>query len=163
MASVRTCRAFIPAMREAGWGRVIPISSEDAVQPYLEEMPYCACKAAMLNLAKALSKAYAKDGVLVNTVSPAYIATLMTDTMMEKRSQQMGVSFDQAIASFLKQNRSHIELKRRRRPEEVADVIDIVLSDQVLYSALAIWWTVVHSRVCDRAAVYFQACSACCS
>jgi NAD(P)-dependent dehydrogenase (short-subunit alcohol dehydrogenase family) len=139
MATVRTCRAFIPAMREAGWGRVILLSSEDAVQPYPEEMPYCACKAGVLNLAKNLSKAYAQDGVLVNTVSPAYIATPMTDTMMEKRSQQMGVSLDQAIASFLEQNRPHLELKRRGRPEEVADVITFLCSERSSFVLGANW------------------------
>ncbi|AVH69497.1 SDR family NAD(P)-dependent oxidoreductase [Nostoc sp. 'Lobaria pulmonaria (5183) cyanobiont'] len=130
MAAVRTCRAFIGAMRQTGWGRVILISSEDALQPYPEEMPYCACKAAVLNLAKNLSKAYAKDGVLVNAVSPAYIATPMTDAMMEKRSKQLGVSFDQAIDSFLDEQRPHIELKRRGKAEEVAAVIAFLCSEQ---------------------------------
>ncbi|MEH2071641.1 MAG: SDR family oxidoreductase [Nostoc sp.] len=130
MATVRTCRAFIGAMRKAGWGRVILISSEDALQPYPEEIPYCACKAAVLNLAKNLSKAYAKDGVLVNAVSPAYIATPMTDAMMEKRSKQLGVSFDEAIDSFLEEQRPHIELKRRGKPEEVAAVIAFLCSEQ---------------------------------
>lgn len=130
MATVRTCRAFIPGMREVGWGRVILISSEDAVQPYPEELPYCACKAGVLNLAKGLSKAYAKDGVLVNTVSPAYIATPMTDAMMEKRSKQMDVSFGEVIDSFLDEQRPHIELKRRGKPEEVAAVIAFLCSEQ---------------------------------
>ncbi|MBW4686743.1 MAG: SDR family oxidoreductase [Komarekiella atlantica HA4396-MV6] len=130
MAAVRICRAFIPLMREVGWGRVVLISSEDAVQPYPEEVPYCACKAAVLNLAKNLSKAYAKDGVLVNTVSPAYIASPMTDAMMKKRSQQLGVNFDEAIASFLDEQRPHIELKRRGKPEEVAAVIAFLCSEQ---------------------------------
>ncbi|MEH2252406.1 SDR family NAD(P)-dependent oxidoreductase [Nostoc sp.] len=130
MTTVRTCRAFIGAMRKAGWGRVILISSEDALQPYPQEIPYCACKAAVLNLAKNLSKAYAKDGVLVNAVSPAYIATPMTDAMMEKRSKQMGVSFNEAINSFLDEQRPHIELKRRGKPEEVAAVIAFLCSEQ---------------------------------
>ncbi|MEH2459907.1 SDR family NAD(P)-dependent oxidoreductase [Nostoc sp.] len=130
MATVRTCRAFIGAMRETGWGRVILVSSEDALQPYPEEIPYCACKAAVLNLAKNLSKAYAKDGVLVNAVSPAYIATPMTDAMMEKRSKQLGVSFHEAIDSFLDEQRPHIELKRRGKPEEVAAVIAFLCSEQ---------------------------------
>jgi 3-oxoacyl-[acyl-carrier protein] reductase len=130
MGAVRTCRTFIPAMREAGWGRVILISSEDALQPYPEEMPYCACKAAILNFAKNLSKAYAKDGVLVNTVSPAFIATPMTDAMMEKQSKEMGISFDEAVSDFLDKNRPHLELKRRGRPEEVAAAIAFLCSEQ---------------------------------
>jgi NAD(P)-dependent dehydrogenase (short-subunit alcohol dehydrogenase family) len=130
MSAVRVCRAFIPAMQSAGWGRVILIASEDALQPYPEEVPYCACKAAVLNLAKTLSKAYAKDGILVNSVSPAYIATPMTDAMMEKRSQQLGVSFDAAITSFLKEDRPNLELKRRGKAEEVANVIAFLCSER---------------------------------
>ena len=139
MAAVRTCRAFIPSMREAGWGRVVFISSEDAVQPYPDELPYCACKAGVLSLAKGLSKAYGKDGVLVNTVSPAFIATPMTDKMMEKRSEKMGVSFDEAIATFLDEERPHLELKRRGKPEEVASVITFLCSEQASFVLGANW------------------------
>jgi NAD(P)-dependent dehydrogenase (short-subunit alcohol dehydrogenase family) len=123
MAAVRMCRVFIPMMREAGWGRVVLIGSEDAMQPYTDEMPYCAAKAALLNLTKNLSKAYATDDVLVNSVSPAFIATPMTDKMMEKRAQKMDVSFDEAIATFLEQKRPHLVLKRRGKAKEVAAVI----------------------------------------
>ncbi len=73
MAGVRATRAFIPHMRKAGWGRIVLFSSEDAVQPYIEELPYAAAKAGVLNLAKGLSKAYGPDGgVLVNaSVGPS--------------------------------------------------------------------------------------------
>ncbi|MEO1093807.1 MAG: SDR family oxidoreductase [Cyanobacteria bacterium J06638_28] len=128
MAAVRVCRTFIPLMRESGWGRVVLVSSEDAVQPYTDEMPYCAAKAGVLNLAKNLSKACAKDGVLVNSVSPAFIATPMTDAMMEKRAQELGVSFDEAIATFLKEKRPHLELQRRGKAQEVAAVITFLCS-----------------------------------
>lgn len=133
MAAVRMCRVFIPMMREAGWGRVVLIGSEDAVQPYTDEMPYCAAKAALLNLTKNLSKAYAADGVLVNSVSPAFIATPMTDNMMEKRSEKMGVGFDEAIASFLEQKRPHLVLKRRGQAQEVAAVIAFLCSNQASF------------------------------
>lgn len=139
MAAVRTCRAFIPAMCAAGWGRVILLSSEDAVQPYPDEIPYCASKAAVLALAKSLSKAYAKNGVLINTVSPAFIATPMTDAMMEQRSKQMGIGFDEAIAGFLAQQRPHIELKRRGEPEEVASVIAFLCSEASSFVLGANW------------------------
>lgn len=128
MAAVRVCRAFIPAMQKEGWGRIVLIGSEDAVQPYPDEMPYCAAKAAILNLAKNLSKVYAKDGILVNSVSPAFIATPMTDKMMEKRAEKQGVSFDQAIESFIEEKRPHLELKRRGKAPEVAAVIAFLCS-----------------------------------
>ncbi|MGF1589331.1 MAG: SDR family NAD(P)-dependent oxidoreductase [Pleurocapsa sp.] len=128
MGAVRVCRAFIPVMQQEGWGRIVLIGSEDAVQPYTDEMPYCVAKAGILNLTKNLSKAYAKDGILINSVSPAYIATPMTDAMMEKRSQEKGMSFEQAIKTFLDEKRPHLELHRRGKAEEVAAVIAFLCS-----------------------------------
>ncbi|WP_035990722.1 SDR family NAD(P)-dependent oxidoreductase [Leptolyngbya sp. KIOST-1] len=130
MAAVRVCRAFIPSMRETGWGRVVLVASEDAVQPYTDEMPYCAAKAGVLNFAKNLSKAYAADGVLVNSVAPAFIATPMTDAMMEQRAEKTGTNVEGAIASFLEKKRPHLELKRRGKAQEVAAVIAFLCSQQ---------------------------------
>lgn len=130
MSAVRMCRTFIPIMRESGWGRVVLVASEDAVQPYTDEMPYCAAKAGVLNFAKNLSKAYASDGVLVNSVAPAFIATPMTDAMMEQRAEKMKTSKDEAIATFLKEKRPHLELQRRGKAQEVAAVIAFLCSQQ---------------------------------
>ena len=129
MSAVRVCRAFIPSMQEKGWGRIVLIGSEDAIQPYTDEMPYCAAKAGVLNLTKNLSKAYAKDGILVNSVSPAYIATPMTDAMMEQRAKEKGMSFDEAIETFLDEKRPHLELHRRGKAQEVAAVIAFLCSE----------------------------------
>lgn len=128
MSAVRVCRAFIPSMQKEGWGRIVLIGSEDAVQPYTDEMPYCAAKAGVLNLTKNLSKAFAKDGILINSVSPAYIATPMTDAMMEKRAKEKGMSFDEAIETFLDEERPHLELRRRGKAQEVAAVIAFLCS-----------------------------------
>ena len=133
MVAVRTTRAFIPGMREAGWGRIVLFASEDAVQPYVEELPYCAAKAGVLNLAKGLSKAYGPDGVLVNTVSPAFVATPMTDAMMEKRAKENGTSVDEAIESFLTEKRPGMVAKRRGRPEEVAAAVAFLCSEQASF------------------------------
>lgn len=128
MAAVRVCRAFIPSMQQQGWGRIVLIASEDAVQPYTDEMPYCAAKAGVINLAKNLSKAYAKDGILINCVSPAYIATPMTDKMMEKRAEEKGMKFEEAVETFLAEKRPHLELQRRGKAQEVAAVIAFLCS-----------------------------------
>ncbi|MGU3540621.1 SDR family NAD(P)-dependent oxidoreductase [Methylobacterium sp. A54F] len=133
MVAVRTCRAFIPGMRAAKWGRVVLFTSEDAVQPYVEELPYCAAKAGLMNLTKGLSKAYGPDGVMVNSVAPAFVATPMTDAMMEKRSKELGVSFDEAIESFLDEKRPGMVRKRRGKAEEVAAAVAFLCSEQASF------------------------------
>lgn len=133
MGAVRMCREAIPAMRQGGWGRIVLFASEDAVQPYVDELAYCASKAGILSLAKGLSKAYGGDNVLVNTVSPAFIATPMTDTMMRKRAEERGESFDAAIASFLKEERPGMALKRRGRAEEVAAAVVFLCSERASF------------------------------
>ncbi|WP_342106130.1 SDR family NAD(P)-dependent oxidoreductase [Methylobacterium sp. SI9] len=133
MAAVRAARAFIPHMRKAGWGRVILFSSEDAVQPYVEELPYAAAKAGIMNLAKGLSKAYGPDGVLVNTVAPAFIATPMTDAQMQKKSTEKGISFDEAVQQTLDEERPGIVAKRRGKAEEVAAMVAFLCSKQASF------------------------------
>lgn len=132
MGPVRVLQAFLPDLRR-GWGRLIFLSSEDGLQPYDGELPYGAAKAGILSLTKGLSRSYADDGLLVNTVSPAFIATPMTDAMMDKRARQRGTSRDEAIASFLVEERPFMELGRRGRPEEVAAVIAFLCSEKASF------------------------------
>ncbi|KQN21932.1 MULTISPECIES: SDR family NAD(P)-dependent oxidoreductase [unclassified Sphingomonas] len=133
MGAVRMCREAIPAMRKGGWGRIVLFASEDAVQPYVDELAYCASKAGILALAKGLSKAYGGDNVLVNTVSPAFIATPMTDKMMRKRAEERGQSFDAAIDSFLEEERPGMVLKRRGKAEEVAAAVAFLCSERASF------------------------------
>ena len=126
-------REAIPAMREKKWGRIVLIGSEDGVQPYVDELAYCASKAAIINFAKGLSKAYGCDNVLVNTVSPAFIATPMTDKMMQKRADEKDMSFEEAIDNFLEEERPGMVLKRRGKPEEVAAMIVFLCSERASF------------------------------
>lgn len=133
LSAVRVTRAFLPALRRGGWGRIVYVNSEDAVQPYDDELPYCASKAGLLSFAKGLSRSYADEGLLVNSVSPAFINTPMTDAMMEKRADEEGTDLDGAIDSFLEQERPYMELGRRGRPEEVASVIAFLCSERASF------------------------------
>ena len=133
MSAVRVCRAFIPGMLERGYGRIVLTASENAVQPYVEETPYNAAKAGVINLTKGLSKAYGPDGVHVNVVSPAYVKTPMTDAMMEQRAEERGVSVAEAVESFLEEERPGITVDRRGKPQEVANVIAFLCSDLASY------------------------------
>ncbi|MBO0810728.1 MAG: SDR family oxidoreductase [Microlunatus sp.] len=128
MGPVRVTRAFLDDLRSSGHGRLIFLTSENAVQPYPDEIPYDAAKAGVLAMAKALSKAYASDGLLVNCVSPAFIRTPMTDAMMFQRAGRLQVGFDEAVDSFLTDERPGMTLRRRGEPEEVAAVIAFLCS-----------------------------------
>ncbi|NQX16300.1 SDR family NAD(P)-dependent oxidoreductase [Rathayibacter sp. VKM Ac-2857] len=133
LGPVRLVREFLPDLRSGGWGRLVLTASEDAVQPYDDELPYCAAKAGVLALAKGLSRSYALEGLLVNAVSPAFIHTPMTDAMMDKRADENGTSKEEAISSFLDEERPYLELKRRGRPEEVAAVIAFLCSERASF------------------------------
>ena len=133
MGPVRLVSAFLPSLRKGGWGRLVLLASEDAVQPYDDEIPYCSAKAGVLALMKGLSRTYAKEGLLVNAVSPAFIHTPMTDAMMQKRAETLRVSTDEAIESFLDEERPHMALKRRGEPHEVASVIVFLCSDNASF------------------------------
>lgn len=134
MSAVRLSRALVPHMVDKGWGRVVFVTSENAVQPYADEAVYNAAKAALLNFTKCVSMPYAPKGVLFNTVSPAFIETPMTDGMMDKRAEELGVSRDEAIESFLKEERPFLTLGRRGRVEEVAPVIALLCSDRASFT-----------------------------
>lgn len=133
LAAVRVVRAVLGGMREAGRGRIVLLASEDGVQPYVDELPYCASKAAVLSLVKGLSKAYGAEGVLVNAVSPAFVATPMTDAMMDARAEERGTDRDEAIASFLDEERPGMVLKRRGEADEVAAVIGFLVSERASF------------------------------
>jgi 3-oxoacyl-[acyl-carrier protein] reductase len=117
---VRVTRAVLPYMRRQKHGRIINIASESGVQPDAEMPHYNASKAAIINLSKTMSKAFAKDGILVNTVSPAFIRTPLVDEMLAVQAKATGIAVAEAEAQFLAVHRPHIELHRPGKPEEVA-------------------------------------------
>jgi len=83
MSVVRCTRAAVPLMRKAGWGRVVNISSISARigQPF--EAPYVTAKGGLNALSKNLAWALAKEGILVNTVTPGVFRTEGTRQFME--------------------------------------------------------------------------------
>jgi len=128
--AVNTTKEFLSDLRENHWGRVLFLSSEDALQPYDDEIPYCATKAGLLALSKGLAKTLGPEGITANAVSPAFINTPMTDKMMQNRADELNVSFDEAIQSFLKERRPFMTSSRRGYPEEVANVITFLCSEK---------------------------------
>jgi len=71
------CRAFVPGMRERGWGRIVNFASMAGKDGNPNLSAYSAAKGAVIALTKSLGKELATSGVLVNAVAPAVIETPM--------------------------------------------------------------------------------------
>ncbi|MDX3104118.1 SDR family NAD(P)-dependent oxidoreductase [Nonomuraea angiospora] len=119
-----TCRAFVPGMRERGWGRIVNIASMAGKDGNPNMAPYSASKAAVIALTKSLGKELATSGVLVNAIAPAVIETPMNAT-----------TGPEALAHIT----SLIPMGRVGRPEEVAELIAWLASDKLSFSTGAVY------------------------
>jgi acetoacetyl-CoA reductase len=111
-------RQVIDGMTERGWGRVVNISSVNAIKGQFGQTNYSAAKAGMAGFAKALAQEVVRKGVTVNTVSPGYVETdLVRAIRAEVRAQ--------IVAS--------IPMGRLAKPEEVAAVVAFLASEEAGY------------------------------
>jgi NAD(P)-dependent dehydrogenase (short-subunit alcohol dehydrogenase family) len=118
------CRAVIPGMVAAGWGRIVTLASIAAKDGNPTQSAYSASKAAVIALTKSLGKELAATGVLVNTVAPAAVAT------------PMNAATDPAI---LARSPSLTPMGRLGRPEEIAELVAWLCSEQVSFSTGAVY------------------------
>lgn len=111
-------RPTIDMMLNRGFGRVINISSINGQKGQFGQTNYSAAKAGMHGFTKALAQEVARKGITVNTVSPGYIAT---DMVM-------------AVPEDVRNNIiSQIPVGRLGKPEEIAHIIEFLVSDAAAY------------------------------
>jgi len=105
-------------MLERGWGRIVNIASVNGQKGQFGQTNYSAAKAGMHGFTMALAQETARKGVTVNTVSPGYIATEMTDAMAEDVRKQIV---------------AQIPIARMGTPEEVAYLVGVLVDERAGY------------------------------
>ena len=124
-AAIRLARLAIPHMRRQGGGRVINITNIGAKQPRPKSMPTTVTRAAGLAFTKALSKEYAPEGILVNTICIG----LVRAGQHERKAARAGITPEQLYADMAQ----NIPLGRVGRAEEVANAIAFLASGAASY------------------------------
>lgn len=128
MAAVRLCRLCIPEMKKVGGGRIINITMVRAKQPGPRSVPTSVSRAAGMALTKALSKDYAADNILVNTVCLGVIRSGQWERRYEQQKDRYA-----DIEEFYRENAKEIPLKRFGEPGEVADLVAFLASSRASY------------------------------
>ena len=114
-------QAVLPDMIEAGWGRIVNISSSSthSGQPFMS--PYVAAKSAVNGLTKSLALEYGPSGITVNAVPPGFI-----DTPMLRKSEERGyLVVEKTIEAT--------PVRRIGRPEDIAAACAFLISDEAGY------------------------------
>jgi acetoacetyl-CoA reductase len=111
-------RHVINGMLDKGWGRIVNIASVNGQRGQFGQANYSAAKAGMHGFTMAVALETAAKGITVNTVSPGYVATAMTEAMPE---------------DVLAERISGIPLGRMGEPAEIADVALFLASDLSSY------------------------------
>lgn len=119
--AIRLIRLVLPHMRRRGGGRIINVTNIGAKQPGAKTMPTTVTRAAGLAMTKALSREYAADGILVNTVCIG----LVRAGQHEKTAAGRGIDPEEHYRNLAKQ----IPLGRMGRAEEAANVISFLASE----------------------------------
>jgi len=108
------CHAVIGKMRDQQFGRIINISSVNALMGQVGQTNYSAAKAGMIGFSKALARESASKNITVNTIAPGYIDTEMVRAVPE---------------AVLNAIISNVPAKRLGLPEEIARTVVFLASD----------------------------------
>jgi len=128
LSGVRLSRHHLPRMMRAGWGRILFISSESALQIPAEMIHYGVTKTAQLALARGLAETAAGTGVTVNAVLPGPTRSEGVGQFVDGLARKKGVSAAEVEREFFREMRPTSLLKRFEAPEEIAPLVAYLAS-----------------------------------
>jgi 2-hydroxycyclohexanecarboxyl-CoA dehydrogenase len=115
------CQVVIPHMLDAGWGRIVNISSSSTHSGTARMTHYVAAKSGVNGLSKSLALEFAPRGITVNVIPPGFI-----DTPMLRQAQAEGsVDFERSVATT--------PVGRPGRPEDIAAACAFLVSEEASY------------------------------
>jgi len=87
---------------------------------------YCTAKAGLLGLTKSLAVEHASDNILVNAICPGWVETEMAKAGIKKLADIDNLSYEEGF----KQQMSYVPLNRISQPEEIANLVKFLLTNE---------------------------------
>jgi len=129
MSGVRFTRHYAPPMAARGWGRVIFVSSESALNIPREMIHYGMTKTAQLSISRGFAMELAATGVTVNALLPGPTRTENTDRLRAERARAAGKTTEEVEQEFFRLLRPTSLLRRFTSAEEVASLAVYLCSE----------------------------------
>ncbi len=126
LSAQRLIRHFLPAMIEAGWGRIINLGTVGSTRPAARMPHYYAAKGALATATMSLARETAGTGVRVNLVSPGMILTPEVEAAYLARGRREG--WGDTWAEVEPRVAADLPIRRIVRREEVADLVAFLAS-----------------------------------
>lgn len=120
MSGVRFTRHYAPGMAQRGWGRILFVSSESALNIPREMIHYGMTKTAQLSISRGFAMELAGTGVTVNALLPGPTHTETTDKMRAERAKAAGKTAAELEAEFIRDFRPTSLVRRFTSADEVA-------------------------------------------
>lgn len=130
MSGVRLARGYAAGMVERGWGRIVFIASESAINIPEDMIHYGFTKSAQLAISRGLAKRLSGTGVTVNSVLPGPTLSEGLREMLAEEVEASGKSVEEVAAEFVLANRPSSVIERAATVEEVANMIVYISSEQ---------------------------------
>lgn len=127
------CEEALPLLKKNDNASIINICSLPAHQPGDHNPHYSAAKAAQLNYSKAISRAWGKYGIRVNTVCPGSLMGGAWEANIQARATREGVSFEEAKRRIMETDTAKLSLAYVGTLEDVANLVVFLASDKARY------------------------------